>query len=334
MMILRDGSDSKNPGEAGVAFRRKCRLMARNKKRDGRGGLRRSGALGGGTSGMDGEGREPHRETEDEQLFARRRPKLLAPVPRVVEQGAFRDTDPWRILRIQGEFVHGINALADVAAAVAVFGSARVGEDHSDYQAARALGRKLAEGGFAVITGGGPGIMEAANRGAREAGGVSIGCNIELPFEQAPNPYANISINFRYFFVRKTMFVKYADGFVIFPGGFGTLDELFEALTLVQTRKILHFPIVLYGSRFWAGMVDWVRGRLVEEGMISPEDRDLFFVTDSVEEACQIMTDCYLQECWTTPGLAASEDAAHDCALVRALRAGGRVRRAGSGRGK
>ena len=173
--------------------------------------------------------------------------------------GAFTHTDPWRVLRIQGEFVHGFNALAEVGAGVAVFGSARLAPDHPDCVAARELGRKLAEAGFAVITGGGPGIMAAANHGAREAGGQSIGLNIELPFEQAPNPYANLSINFRYFFIRKTMFVKYADGFAIFPGGFGTLDELFEALTLVQTRKINRFPIVLYGTAYWQGLLDWVK---------------------------------------------------------------------------
>jgi uncharacterized protein (TIGR00730 family) len=236
------------------------------------------------------------RPTEDEELFER--PVPSSPRPKAPELGAFTHTDPWRVLRIQGEFVHGFNALAEVGASVAVFGSARTGRDHPDYAAARELGRKLAAAGFAVITGGGPGLMEAANRGAREAGGLSIGCNIELPFEQAGNPYANLKINFRYFFVRKTMFVKYADGFVIFPGGFGTLDELFEALTLVQTRKISRFPIVLYRSSYWKGLLDWVEGTLLPAGTISPEDLNLLILTDSVDEARDIMVDCYNSRCW------------------------------------
>ena len=176
------------------------------------------------------------RTTEDEELL--NRPVPTQPRPRVAEMAAFTHSDPWRVLRIQGEFVHGINALADVGAAVAVFGSARIKPDHPSYAQAEAMGRLLADAGFAVITGGGPGVMEAANKGAHDAGGYSIGCNIELPFEQGGNRHTSLSINFRYFFIRKTMFVKYSSGFVIFPGGFGTLDELFEALTLVQTRKI------------------------------------------------------------------------------------------------
>ncbi len=179
--------------------------------------------------------------------------------------GVSRTPNPWRVLRIQGEFVHGINALAEVGAAVAVFGSARMKESDPDYQAAQELGRRLVEAGFAVITGGGPGIMEAANRGAieREAG-LSVGLNIELPHEQEGNPYTNLAVNFRYFFVRKTMFVKYSDGFVIFPGGFGTLDELFEALTLVQTKKIKKFPVVLYNSAYWRGLLEWLKGHMLE----------------------------------------------------------------------
>jgi uncharacterized protein (TIGR00730 family) len=232
--------------------------------------------------------REP-RATEDEQLLNRTGSEVHR--PRAPELGAFTHTDPWRILRIQSEFVSGINALAEVGAAIAVFGSARVNPESRWYSAARQLGGLLAEAGFAVITGGGPGVMEAANRGAHEAGGLSIGCNIELPFEQSPNPYANPSINFRYFFVRKTMFVKYSDGFVIFPGGFGTLDELFEALTLVQTQKIHRFPIVLFDSAYWKGLLDWTRETLVAEGMISSEDLQLLVVTDSVEEAARIMVD-------------------------------------------
>jgi uncharacterized protein (TIGR00730 family) len=234
--------------------------------------------------------------TEDEQLL--NRPVPSRPRPKSPELAAFTHTEPWRVLRIQSEFVHGINALAEVGAAIAVFGSARVRPEHPWYAAAQALGKMLADAGFAVITGGGPGIMEAANKGAHEAGGLSIGCNIELPFEQASNPYVDLAIDFRYFFVRKTMFVKFSEGFVIFPGGFGTLDELFEALTLVQTRKIHRFPIVLYGSAYWKGMLDWIEQAQLAEGLISPEDLNLLMVTDSIDQACQIMVDCYNSRCW------------------------------------
>ena len=240
----------------------------------------------------------PDGPTEDEQLLNRH--VLESPHAKAPEQAAFTHTDTWRVLRIQGEFVHGFNALAEVGAGVAVFGSARVPADDPSYAAARELGRKLAEAGFAVITGGGPGIMEAANRGAREAGGLSIGLNIELPFEQASNTHANLAINFRYFFVRKTMFVKYADGFAIFPGGLGTLDELFEALTLVQTGKIDRFPIVLYDSAYWKGLLDWIEETQLGRGMISPEDLNLLVVTDSIDEIRDIMVDCYNKRCWTT----------------------------------
>jgi uncharacterized protein (TIGR00730 family) len=236
--------------------------------------------------------------TEDEGLL--NRPLPSSPQAIVPEMGAFTHTDPWRVLRIQGEFVHGINALSEVGAAVAVFGSARFGQDHPMYEAARSMGKALADAGFAVITGGGPGLMEAANRGAHEAGGLSIGCNIELPFEQSQNRYTSLSINFRYFFVRKTMFVKYANGFVIFPGGFGTLDELFEALTLVQTRKIKRFPIVLFGSAYWKGLLDWIEGTQLAEKTISREDLNLLIVTDSIEEARDVLVDCYETRCWST----------------------------------
>jgi uncharacterized protein (TIGR00730 family) len=234
--------------------------------------------------------------TEDEQLLNRVLP--VEPIPHVDELGGFKHTDPWRVLRIQGEFVHGINSLAEVGAAVALFGSARFKEDHPSYAAARTLARLLGEAGFAVITGGGPGIMEAANRGAQEGGGLSIGCNIELPFEQENNPYLDLAVNFRYFFVRKTMFVKYSVGFVIFPGGFGTLDELFEALTLVQTRKINRFPIILYDRKYWKGLFDWVINTQLEAGVISPEDLNLLILTDSVEEARDALLDCYKTRCW------------------------------------
>ncbi|MEO6808169.1 MAG: TIGR00730 family Rossman fold protein [Isosphaeraceae bacterium] len=240
----------------------------------------------------------PDKQTEDERLFSR--PVADSPEPWAPEQGAFTHTDTWRIMRIQAEFVHGINALAEVGAAVSVFGSARTSRGHADYAQAHALGALLTEAGFAVITGGGPGIMEAANRGAFEAGGVSIGCSIELPFEQSSNEYVNLNVNFRYFFVRKTMFVKYSDGFVIFPGGFGTLDELFEALTLVQTHKIHRFPIVLIGSAYWEGLLDWVRKTMLGEGMVSPEDLNLLIVTDSIHEARDVLVNCYNSHCWDT----------------------------------
>jgi len=198
----------------------------------------------------------------------------------------FRDSDTWRTLRIMGEFVEGFDALAEVGPAVTVFGSARVGRRNRYYGAARRVAAALARNGFAIITGGGPGIMEAANRGAKEGGGLSIGCNIELPFEQGLNEYVDLGMYFRYFFVRKTMFVKYAEGFVIFPGGFGTLDELFEALTLIQTGKVEHFPIVLYGKDYWNGLLQWIRERPLYEEKIGPEDLGLLTITDDVEEAC------------------------------------------------
>jgi uncharacterized protein (TIGR00730 family) len=173
-----------------------------------------------------------------------------------------------------------------VGPAVAVFGSARVGPRHRLYSAARQVGRGLAERGYAVITGGGPGVMEAANRGALEAGGISVGCNIELPHEHDPNPYTNLSIDFRYFFVRKTMFVKYSEAFVVFPGGYGTLDELFESLTLIQTGKVTRFPVVLYGHAYWQGLLDWVRASPLDEAMIADHDLGLVHVADSPDEVC------------------------------------------------
>ncbi|MDQ1294217.1 MAG: hypothetical protein QG608_2100 [Actinomycetota bacterium] len=199
------------------------------------------------------------------------------------------DADPWRVLRIQSEFVEGFGALTGLGPAIGIFGSARTPREHSDYQLARTLGARLAEEGFAVITGGGPGIMEAANRGAYEAGGMSVGLGIELPFEQEINHWAEIAVNFRYFFARKTMFVKYSQGFVAFPGGFGTLDELFEALVLVQTEKVTSFPIVLFGKDYWAGLLDWLSGSVLEHSMISKADLDLLHPTDDVEEAVSLM---------------------------------------------
>jgi len=199
--------------------------------------------------------------------------------------------DPWRVLRIQAEFVEGFGQLAELPPAVTVFGSARVPEDSDEYRIGVEVGRALAKAGYAVITGGGPGCMEAANRGAREAGGISVGLGIELPFEQKMNDYVDLGIEFRYFFVRKTMFVKYACGFIALPGGFGTLDELFEALTLVQTQKVTSFPVILMGSDYWRGMVDWVRDKLAGTGKISPGDLDLMQVTDDVDEAVRIIVE-------------------------------------------
>ncbi|WP_227980177.1 TIGR00730 family Rossman fold protein [Nocardia spumae] len=198
-------------------------------------------------------------------------------------------TDPWRVLRIQSEFVEGFGALAEIPRAVAVFGSARTPVGTPEYEAARAIGAALADAGFAVITGGGPGVMEAANRGASEAEGYSVGLGIELPMEQGLNEWVDLGINFRYFFARKTMFVKYSQAFICLPGGFGTLDELFEALTLVQTHKITRFPIVLFGTRHWSGLVDWLRDSLAGSGKISPDDLGLLHVTDSVDEVVRVV---------------------------------------------
>ncbi|RVW02799.1 LOG family protein [Rhodococcus xishaensis] len=200
-------------------------------------------------------------------------------------------TDPWRVLRIQSEFIDGFDALAEVPRAVSVFGSARVGEGHAEYALARELGAALVHAGYAVITGGGPGLMEAANRGACESGGFSIGLGIELPFEERLNDWVDLGINFRYFFARKTMFVKYSQAFICLPGGFGTLDELFEALTLVQTRKITRFPIILVGTEFWSGLVDWLHSVLEGAGKISSGDFDLIHLTDSVDEAVRIVVE-------------------------------------------
>ena len=195
--------------------------------------------------------------------------------------------DPWRVLRIQAEFVEGFGALAELGRAVSVFGSARTHPDSPEYALGRDVGRRLVGAGYAVITGGGPGAMEAANRGASEAGGVSVGLGIELPFEQRMNDWVDLGVNFRYFFARKTMFVKYAQGFIVLPGGFGTLDELFEALTLVQTQKVTRFPVVLMGSAYWRGLLDWVRGTMLPEGKIGGADLDLLPLTDDPQEAPQ-----------------------------------------------
>jgi uncharacterized protein (TIGR00730 family) len=218
--------------------------------------------------------------TEDE--------RLLTQIPR--ERRAFTKTDSWRVLRITGEFVEGFDTLSDVYNAVTIFGSARIQPGDAHYEQAVETARLLAQEGFPVITGGGPGIMEAANRGAQEGNGLSIGCNIELPFEQRLNNYVQRGINFRYFFVRKMMFIKYAMAFVVFPGGYGTLDEMFEALTLIQTGKAKLFPVVLFGREYWSGLIAWLRDRVAAEGKIATTDLDLFQVTDSPPETVAIIS--------------------------------------------
>lgn len=223
-------------------------------------------------------GRSIVRQTKDEQLIAgRREPEWI-------------HSDPWRVLRIQAEFIQGFDSLEDVGPAVAVFGSARTSRDADEYEQARRIAQLLVEAGHSVITGGGPGIMEAANLGAMQAGGTSVGLGIELPFETGFNDYVTLGVNFRYFFVRKVMFLKYAQGFVVMPGGLGTFDELFEALTLVQTGKVKHFPLVLFGSSYWSGLRSWLVDEVAGEDNISPSDLDLFTITDDAEEAVRVAT--------------------------------------------
>jgi len=235
-------------------------------------------------SSQDNSGERPigQRRTEDERLFEGRP---------VRERRAFTHTDPWRVLRITGEFVEGFDELSDVEWAVAVFGSARTKPSAPWYGVAVETARRLGEEKFAIITGGGPGIMEAANKGARQSGTVSIGLNIELPREQSANPYLDRAINFRYFFVRKTMFVKYARAFVVFPGGYGSMDELFEALTLIQTGKIKNFPVILMGRDYWLGLVGWLEQVVAREGNIAKEDVSLFHLTDDPAEAVQTIVE-------------------------------------------
>ena len=218
-----------------------------------------------------------HGTTQDEQLLESPRPD------------EFTHTDTWRVFRIMGEFVEGFDEMATLTRGIAIFGSARTKQDEEYYKAAQETAALLAREGFAVITGGGPGIMEAANRGAFEAGGLSIGCNIELPFEQSSNAYLTRSVTFHYFFVRKLMFVKYSLGFIIFPGGFGTLDELFEALTLIQTKKIRNFPVVLFGRDYWNGLLNWMRDYMLPQGKVNEVDLGLFKVTDSPSEVVEII---------------------------------------------
>jgi len=239
---------------------------------------RRSGA----TRVVDDAIRDAAPITEDEKLLQQSGPKV-----------DFTRTDPWRVMRIMGEFIEGFDTLASVDKAVTIFGSARIGPDDPHYDAAVETARLLAEAGFAIITGAGPGIMEAGNKGAKLGGGRSIGCNIELPFEQGANPYVDTLIHFKYFFVRKTMFIKYSVAFVIFPGGFGTLDELFEAVTLIQTGKIYKFPVILFGRYYWAGLLRWLHARVLSEGKISDGDLDLMLVTDDPAEAAQAIISAY-----------------------------------------
>jgi uncharacterized protein (TIGR00730 family) len=238
------------------------------------------------------------RPTEDRRLLARNEVERERAV-------AFTDSDPWRVLRIMGEFVAGFDALAEIGPAAAVFGSARIDEGHPMYAVARAVGAGLAKAGLVTITGGGPGIMEAVNRGALEAGGLSVGANIELPHEQMINAYVNLPLNFRYFFVRKTMFVKYAQGFIIFPGGYGTLDELFDALTLIQTGKLETFPVVLVGAAFWRGLLAWLDEVVLGGNFIDREDRDLLTITDDPAVAVE----CMVTACRATHSPAAVEAA-------------------------
>jgi uncharacterized protein (TIGR00730 family) len=241
--------------------------------------------------------------TEDERLLSRPTMPLISPTEPLPHEQSSRDdhaferalnfdftiTDPWRVLRIMSEFVNGFDALAHIPASVAIFGSARTQADNPTYEAAVETARLLARAGFGIITGGGPGVMEAGNKGAQDGGNLSIGCNIELPFEQFSNPYLDVSLDFNYFFVRKTMFIKYSSAFIIFPGGFGTMDELFEALTLIQTHKVSHFPVILYDSTFWGGLLQWMRDVMVPRNTVSPQDLNLLRICDDPEEICKLV---------------------------------------------
>jgi uncharacterized protein (TIGR00730 family) len=247
------------------------------------------------TSGPTDENETGHRREEYHSGPTTLRGELVPPTTtdqRLLDSRGASDwvhTDPWRVLRIQAEFVEGFGSLAELGPAISVFGSARTPEDAPEWALAEQLGKALVNAGFAVITGGGPGAMAGANKGAFEAGGVSVGLGIELPFEQGMNQWVDLGVNFRYFFARKTMFVKYAQGFVVLPGGFGTLDELFEALVLVQTHKVTSFPIVLMGSDYWSGLLSWLAGPVVERGMIRRTDLDLVMLTDDVDEAVSLV---------------------------------------------
>ncbi len=253
------------------------------------------------------QGRNQGQVTEDERLLHRpTQPLVSSTEPESPEQVKeeehaleramhfdFTVTDPWRVFRIMSEFVDGFDALSHIPPSVAIFGSARVKPEDPSYAAAVETARLLAKAGFGIITGGGPGIMEAANKGGQEGENTSIGCNIELPFEQGSNPYLDISLDFRYFFVRKTMFIKYAEAFIIFPGGFGTMDELFEALTLIQTKKVSHFPVILYDSRYWAGLLSWINDTMLATGKVNAEDASLLRLSDDPQEICRMVIEAY-----------------------------------------
>jgi uncharacterized protein (TIGR00730 family) len=228
------------------------------------------------------------RKTQDERLLQRPEAEHLQ----------FTETDPWRVLRVMGEFVEGFETLAELGPAVTMFGSARTRPGDPMYEAAVETAQLLAEAGLVVITGGGPGIMEAGNKGTQEGGGVSVGLGIELPFEQGINDYVEVPIVFHYFFVRKTMFVKYAQAFVIFPGGFGTMDELFEALTLIQTGKVRNFPVILFGADYWEGLLAWLRDTMLAGGKIAGPDLDLMVVSDSPEEVRDLIVDAMVEGGW------------------------------------
>lgn len=249
-----------------------------------------------------------HAVTDDERLLTRATRPLVSPNEPMPQESIkeqdhaferalntdFTITDPWRVMRIMSEFVNGFDALAHIPPSVAIFGSARTKSTDPYYEAAVETARLLSQKGFGIITGGGPGIMEAANKGAQEGGSLSIGCNIELPFEQDSNPYLDVSLDFRYFFVRKTMFVKYSNAFIIFPGGFGTMDELFEALTLIQTKKVSNFPVILYGSRYWSGLLDWLQDTMLEVSNINPDDLRLLRLSDDPREICRLVSEAYM----------------------------------------
>ncbi len=229
------------------------------------------------------------RSTEDEALLSSAQCQGKALTPLNPGSASFTALDPWRVLRIQSEYVQAFDAMAEVSNAVCVFGSARTEESDPDYLTAVEISKKLAQMGFAIITGGGPGIMEAANKGAMEANGVSIGCNIELPHEQFINDYVNLPVNFRYFFCRKTTFVKYAQAFILLPGGFGTIDELFDVVTLIQTKKVKNFPVVLVNSSFWNGLIFWIKDQLLKTGKIASADLEIFKIVDTADQAVEII---------------------------------------------
>ncbi len=276
--------------------------MSRNIKNNGANGRNKKA-----TVRYRSPGSQNRATTEDERLLKRPTQPLVSPSEpppqEQVQQEAhaferaqhfdFTVTDPWRVFRVMSEFVEGFDALATIPPSVAIFGSARTKTQDPTYAAAVETARLLAQAGFAVITGGGPGIMEAANKGAQEGGNLSIGCNIELPFEQAPNPYLDISVDFCYFFVRKTMFVKYSDAFIIFPGGFGTMDELFEALTLIQTKKVSNFPVILYDSKYWGGLLNWLKDTMLSNEKISGADVSLLHLSDDPQEICDLVCEAY-----------------------------------------